>query len=152
MKLAEALILRADQKKRLEQLKQRLTRNAKVQEGQKPAEDPETLLQEMERISKEMVVLIQRINRTNIATEVRKGQSLADAIAERDMFTYRQSVYATLAQAATVTQDIKTRSEVKYKGTINVAETQKKADKLAQERRQLDTKIQEINWLTDLAE
>jgi hypothetical protein len=37
MKLAEALILRADNKKRFEQLRQRLMNNAKVQEGDKPA-------------------------------------------------------------------------------------------------------------------
>ncbi len=37
MKLAEALILRADTKKRFEQLRQRLLNNAKVQEGDKPA-------------------------------------------------------------------------------------------------------------------
>ena len=46
MKLAEALIWRADAKKRLEQLKTRLVRVAKVQEGDAPAEDPKALLAE----------------------------------------------------------------------------------------------------------
>ena len=36
MKLAEALFLRADYQKRLDQLKQRLLRNARVQEGADP--------------------------------------------------------------------------------------------------------------------
>jgi hypothetical protein len=40
MKLAEALLRRADCQKCLEQLKARLLRNAKVQEGDDPAEDP----------------------------------------------------------------------------------------------------------------
>ena len=40
MKLAEALILRADCQRHIEQLKQRLLRNVKVQEGDKPSEDP----------------------------------------------------------------------------------------------------------------
>ena len=40
MRLAEALILRADYQRRLEQLKQRLIRNAKVQAGDAPNEDP----------------------------------------------------------------------------------------------------------------
>lgn len=40
MKLAEALNLRADVSKRLSQLSERLTANAKVQEGDSPAEDP----------------------------------------------------------------------------------------------------------------
>lgn len=152
MKLAEALILRADQKKRIEQVKQRLVRNAKVQEGQKPAEDPQSLIQELESIAREMVSLIQRINRTNITTSIKKGQSLADAIAERDMLTLKYSIYTALAQAATITQDVKTRSEIKYKGTVKVADIQERADRLAKARRELDTKIQEVNWLTDLVE
>ncbi|MEP7188497.1 MAG: hypothetical protein ABI901_04800, partial [Roseiflexaceae bacterium] len=36
MKVAEALILRADYQKRFEQLKQRLQQNARVQEGDTP--------------------------------------------------------------------------------------------------------------------
>jgi hypothetical protein len=35
MKIAEALALRADLQKRLEQLKQRLVKNARIQEGHK---------------------------------------------------------------------------------------------------------------------
>ena len=54
MKLAEALILRADYQKRLEQLKQRLVRNAKVQEGDSPAENPPTLIEELERTTAEL--------------------------------------------------------------------------------------------------
>ena len=43
MKLAEALILRADCQKRIAQLKSRLLTNAKVQEGDAPAEPPQEL-------------------------------------------------------------------------------------------------------------
>jgi hypothetical protein len=34
--------------------------------------------------------------------------------------------------------------------TINVAETQKRADELAKEYRELDARIQELNWQTEL--
>ena len=44
MKLAEALIQRADHRKRLDQLRERLVRVARVQEGDAPAEDPAALL------------------------------------------------------------------------------------------------------------
>lgn len=40
MNLAEALILRADCQKRIAQLKARLLTNAKIQEGDAPAETP----------------------------------------------------------------------------------------------------------------
>jgi hypothetical protein len=150
MKLAEALILRADKKKRLEQLKQRLIRNAKVQEGQKPAEEPETLIQELERISGELVLLIQQINKTNSNTQMEKDVSLSDAIASRDILVLKHTTYRDLAQAATITQDIRTKSEVKFKGTVNVSQMQERADKMAKAHRELDTKIQELNWKTEL--
>ena len=65
MKLAEALILRADCQKRIAQLKSRLLTNAKVQEGDKPAETPQELIAELGRVSNELLDLIKRINRTN---------------------------------------------------------------------------------------
>lgn len=152
MKLAEALILRADKKNRLEQLRLRLVRNARIQEGDKPAEDPQALLEEMERISQELVTLIQQINKTNSFTEIEKGFTIADAIANRDILGLKHSLYRDLAQAATVASDIRTRSEVRFKSTVQVSEMQKRADQLAQAHRELDTKIQEMNWHTELLE
>jgi len=66
MKLAEALILRADCQKRIEQLRQRLLRNVKVQEGDKPAEEPMELIQ----VSKEHRELDAKIQGANWLTEL----------------------------------------------------------------------------------
>lgn len=150
MKLAEALILRADYQKRLEQLKQRLVRNAKVQEGDTPAENPQELLEEFERLAGDLQTLIQRINKTNARTEVEPGVSLTDLLAVRDVLALKQPAYRDLAQAATITQDRYSKSEVKFKSTVSVAQTQKQADELAREYRELDSRVQEANWRTDL--
>src|SRR5437879_4860262 len=120
MKLAEALILRADCQKKIEQLKQRLMRNAKIQEGEKPAEEPKILMEEFEDVAKRLTTLIQQINQTNSTTVLRKGLSLSDAIAERDISLLRQGIYRDLAQAATVMQDRHTKSEVKFKSAVAV--------------------------------
>jgi hypothetical protein len=94
MKLAEALIQRADYQKRIEQLKNRIVQNALVQEGEGPAEDPVALLEEMERIAAALVNLVQRINRTNAATFLDNDDlTIADAIAERDNLRLRRGVY-----------------------------------------------------------
>ena len=74
MKLAEALILRADCQKRIAQLKSRLLTNAKVQEGDKPAETPQELIAELGRVSTELLNLIKRINRTSSATAFDGGR------------------------------------------------------------------------------
>jgi glutathione S-transferase len=150
MRLAEALILRADYQKRIEQLKNRLLRNAKTQEGDDPAENPTILLAEMERIAQELARLIQRINKTNAVTLLQDEMTIADAIAVRDVLRVRHTIYTGLAQAATVTQDRYTKSEVKFRSAIDVAAIQKQADGIAQEHRELDTLIQEANWKTEL--
>ena len=113
MKLAEALILRADCQKRYEQLKARILRSAKVQEGDQPAEDPQELLAELERVVGELADLIKRINRTNSGTLYREGSTISDALAEREALGLRRDVYGNAAQAAAVTQDRYSRSEVK---------------------------------------
>jgi Family of unknown function (DUF6847) len=149
MKLAEALILRADCQKRIAQLKSRLLNNAKIQEGDEPAETPQDLIAELDRVSAELLDLIKRINRTNSAT-VFAGGTISDALAERDVLAQQRTVFAELAQTASISQGRFTRSEVKYVSTINVAETQKRADELAKIYRELDARIQELNWKTEL--
>jgi hypothetical protein len=149
-KLAEALILRADYQKRIEQLRQRLTRNAKTQEGDRPAEDPAALLAEIERIAADLAVLIQRINRTNAATPLEGEGTLADAIATRDVLRLRHGIYNGLAGEATAKQDRFTKSEIRFVSSVDVAEIQRQADDLARRYRELDTRIQALNWNIDL--
>ncbi len=149
MKLAEALALRADCQRRLDQLKERLVRNAKVQEGDEPAEDPNRLLAEFEQVSEELLSLIRRINRTNAESSFGEN-TLTDALAHRDVLRLRKDTYRELAAAATVSQARATRSEVKFRSTISVAAIQRTADDLAKQHRELDAKIQEANWRIDL--
>jgi hypothetical protein len=152
MKLAEALILRADAQKRIEQIKRRLLNNAKVQEGDEPAESPAELIGELETLTAELTFLIQNINRTNVNTHLDNGQTVADALAVRDILQLKHSVYRDLAQAATITHGRLTRSEIKFVSTVNISEIQQTADQLAREHRELDAAIQAINWNIDLME
>ncbi len=150
MKLAEALILRADLQKRIEQLKQRLLRNAKVQEGDRPAEDPNSLLDELDELTAGLERMIQRINRTNSRTPFDQSKTLSDAIAERDVLRLKQAILRELAQAATITQSRTTRSEVKFRSAVSVVDLQGQADGLAKAHRELDARVQGANWTTEL--
>jgi len=152
MKLAEALILRSDRKKRLEFLKERLVRVAKVQEGDRPAEDPAALLDEVDRTVTDLTRLIRRINRTNTAVRLDDGRTIADAIADRDDLKLRYSILNGLIQNAAIKQDRYTKSEIRFQTTIDVAALQRQLDNLAQAYRELDMKIQAANWLFDLME
>ncbi|MDY6937137.1 MAG: DIP1984 family protein [Cyanobacteriota bacterium] len=150
MKLAEALILRADCQKRVVQLQQRLNRNAKVQEGETPSEDPQALLTEVNAAIVELMSLIQRINRTNSRTELESGQMLSDALAQRDTLLMQYRVYNGFITAASAPQNRYGQSEIKIFSTVNIAELQGQTDRLSQECRILDTSIQAANWNTEL--
>lgn len=152
MKLAEALILRADCQKRIGQLKSRLQTNAKVQEGDVPAETPQDLIAELVRVSAELLNLIRRINRTNSTTEFAGTLTISDALAERDVLTLQRAAYVELAQEASISHARYSRSEVKYIATVDVAEIQKRTDEFAKQYRELDTRIQELNWQTELVD
>ena len=150
MKLAEALILRAEQQKRLKQLQSRMLKNARVQEGDTPAEDPNALLAEFNTIVAELTTLIQRINRTNSSTSLPGHGTIADAIAQRDGLRWRAGTYRELAYAALITQSAFGRNEIKFRSTVSVANLQKQADAFAQQHRELDALLQGTNWIVDL--
>lgn len=63
MRLAEALVLRADCQRKVAQLKQRLGRVIKVQEGDQPSEPPAELLQELKHTLDELAVWVKRSTR-----------------------------------------------------------------------------------------
>jgi hypothetical protein len=150
MKLAEALILRSDYQKRIEQLRNRLIQNVIVQEGDLPNEEPKTLMVELTELLEKLKVLIQKINRSKSLTKFDKGQTLADALTSRDLLGQERKIYSDLLEHATMRHDRYSRTEIKNVNTINVKETQKYVDELSQKYRLLDMKIQELNWMTDL--
>ncbi|MEM7334609.1 MAG: DIP1984 family protein [Chloroflexota bacterium] len=152
MKLSEALINRSDANKHLVQLRSRLQRSSRVQEGDEPPENPEELLQELDRTLETMTSLIKAINHTNSQTQFDENRTLAEALADRDELSTKRGVLQTLIQTASVSQQRQTRSEVKFVSTINIQALQKQSDDLAKQYRELDTKIQELNWTTELIE
>ena len=149
MKLAEALNQRADLQKRIAQLRERLSNNVKVQEGDQPAEKPEDLFAELERSLKELETLIVRINRTNQET-VWEGQTLTEMIAAKDMLSLHLSSLRAVLEAANVRSDRFSRNEIKFVRTIDVNGLQKKVDDLSRDLRELDSRLQQANWMTDL--
>jgi hypothetical protein len=152
MKLAEALALRADLQKRIEQLRARLRQSALVQEGEQPPEDPSELLAEAARLVDELARLIFRINRANLATTLPNGPTLTEAIARRDAMQTQYSLIETAADTAASRIDRYGRSEIRKVATVDVGALRKQMERLAQERRELDTAIQATNWATELGE
>jgi len=149
MKLAEALILRVDTQKYIAQLQERLIRNAKVQAGDTPAEDPEILLQELENATRSLIDVICSINRTNAVT-IAGDKTVAALLAERDARIRQANILRAFLKEASDKVDRYSTKEIATVSSVNVAAKQKELDALAKEIRQMDTKIQELNWLTEI--
>lgn len=152
MKLGEALTRRGDLQTRVGELRNRMTQSARVQEGEKPHEDPAALLDEFDAVADELERLIGQINRANLTVRLPDGRTLTEALARRDSLTLRHQTLRALAEAAGEKHDRYSRSEIKIESTVPVAEIRQKADALARERRELDVAIQEANWANDLPE
>src|SRR5215469_209172 len=146
MKLGEALKLRSDNLRKIEELRARAMASAQIQEGTKPADDANELIGEIERLTKETTSLIQRINRTNVATRLPEGSLLSDALAQRDAYLSLRAALQGVAKAASEPQQRYMRSEIRVVRTIDAAAILKRADDLSRKHRELDAAIQELNW------
>lgn len=149
MKLSEALSERSDIAKRIDRLYDRLVNNAKVQEGENPAEDPEALIAELNGLTERMTELVTRINLTNAAT-VSDGETVTALIARRDCMTKKINILRGFLDEASSTVSRGMRSEIKIKSTVNVREYQKLIDELSKELRTLDVRLQGLNFTTEL--
>ncbi|SFD25571.1 DIP1984 family protein, partial [Streptomyces aidingensis] len=141
MKLAEALALRADATRRVEQLRSRIVGAARYQEGETPAEDAAQLLSEAGEVLDQLESLIRRINRTNAAVELAEGGTLTDALARRDVLRLRHSVLTAAADAAAGKGERgfgrQMRSELMMLAALPVADLRAQTDDLARQIREI---------------
>lgn len=153
MKLAEALAERKSLNEKVSGLSGRMRTNALVQEGDTPAEQPDALRVELDEAIARLGTLIKAINRTNVATRLEDGQTIAEAITDRDMLQLRFGAVSALANTAAYRVSARaTRTELRTLPTVNVAALRHEVDDLARQARELDVRIQSANWATDLIE
>ena len=151
MKLAEALAIRKDTQKRIEQLKSRVLNNVGVQEGDVPSEEPKELMKEMDPCLNTLFALIFKINKTNMNT-ISEGRTITEMMAERDILSMRITSLRENFNKATESQERYSSSEIKMVTTIDIKPLGKKIDDLSKQLRELDMKIQTLNFTTELME
>jgi hypothetical protein len=152
MKLAEALVLRADTQRRIQQLQARIQESSLVQEGSDPPEDPEKLLGELSRLISEFEQWVVRINRTNIRITLPNGKTIMEALAQRDALQLHHNALASVVMHASTTVSRYSKTEIRNIATIDVGALREQMDTLARDRRQLDIQIQTVNWATEVEE
>ena len=151
MKLAEALQERADLNRAIEQLHSRLDNNTLVQEGETPAESPSDLKRELDSSLERLAYLIARINITNCQTEC-DGQSLTELIAKKDALLVKLHAYRDVVYAGSQTAYRARNTEIRIQSAVSVPAWQAEVDRMAKEVRELDNRLQQSNWTTDLTE
>ena len=152
MKLAEALSLRKDLLARVEQLRNRISNNVKVQEGDSPLENPDTLTKELHATLDQLETLIARINATNITTRAADGQTMTQLLAARDVLSMRINALRAIYNNASENRNRYSNSEIKFVTVIDVNALAKQIDALAKQYRELDMRIQALNFATELAD
>jgi hypothetical protein len=150
MKLAEGLLLRADLQKKVASLKERIVANAVVQEGDKPHEDPDTLLKEAFGALAELEKLIANINVANLTTKLPDGRTLTQAIARRDTLAQEHSLLQAAIAGCRKEPDRYGVREIKWVSVLEVSKLQKQSDDLAKTIRELNALIQQTNWEAEL--
>ena len=149
MTLAEALSLRASIQKKIQQISSRLRCNARVQEGDSPDEDPLRLIALLDANVKALAPLVCRINSTNAAT-LADGVTVTELLARRDALSMECSVLRGFLTEVSERVGRCTRTEIRILPSVNAADVRKTADRLSKELRELDVKLQRINWTTTL--
>ena len=150
MKLAEALSIRKDLQKRIQQLEQRIKSNVKVQEDDEPLEDPKELMKELHSCLIQLEELIGRINLTNINTKNAEGLSITQLMAKKDTLTMRVSILRSIYSSATDMVSRYSASEIRQECVIDVKQLSKQIDDYSSRLRKLDMEIQGLNFLTEL--
>jgi len=148
MKLAEALLLRADLLKKIEHLQNRIRPVLIVSDNKQPQEDPDKLLSQLRKAIQDLEALVVRINKTNNTTKVSGEGYLMEALAKRDSLKMLSEKLRTIRYSA----QINNSGETNLKTTIDIKKLQAEMDQTGRAFREIDSKIQETNWLTVLTD
>ncbi|MBJ8439330.1 DIP1984 family protein [Acinetobacter junii] len=152
MKLAEALLLRSDQQKKLASLKQRINANVLVQDGDEPSEDPNELIKQVFALTQESNQLICRIHLTNALARLEDGKILLSLLSSRDSYAEQHNILINAIANTHREPDRYSAREIKWQKVIPVSSLQKQANDISAKLRDINIKIQAVNWQIDLVE
>lgn len=146
MKLAEGLLLRADLMKKIEHLQHRIRPVLIVSDDKKPQEDPDKIVAQLRKTIQDLESLVIRINKTNNETSIDGKGTLMEALAKRDALKMLSERLRNIRYAAQVDNS----GDANLKTTIDIKKLQSEIDQTGRAFREIDSKIQEKNWLTEL--
>ena len=154
MLLAEALIYRKELKSQLDYTGKRLQIVAAVREGRTPSEDPQALLAQFDEQLAEYRQLITAVHKTNLTARVADGQTLTEAIVQRDMLDEKIALLRRIDEwvSERTTRARYGDDEIPYVAAVDTGAISREVAEMSKSRRQLDVQIQRANWQHELVE
>ena len=116
-----------------------------------PAEKLERLRKELDDSLNQIEDLIYRINMTNVHATI-DGESLTRLIARRDVLSKRVAIMGNIVNQIASNDTRFGKNEIRFVRTVDVRELHKEVDKYSKQLRELDLKIQELNWTVEMVE
>ena len=96
-----------------------------------------------------MKSIVIKINRTNNETYIEDNVTVMEALAKRDSLKLLSEKLRNIKQGAQIDNR---SSYARQRATVDIKALQIEIDQTARAFREIDSKVQEINWLTELKE
>lgn len=144
MKLSEALVEKSYLSTKLNDLKDRLLVNGKVQEGDTSPENVTDLFAELNHIINQLEDISKKIVKTN------NKSNLSVKLIEKEMMEKKINILKFTIDNCQVKSDRYSRTEIKMVTTFDLKKTREIMEDLIKKKRALDMSIQETNWKTEL--
>lgn len=154
MNILEALNLKKDLQNRIESLRRRYVNSVTVKKGEKPIEDPQKLLVELEDCFTQLNDISYRISAANTATRNGKGQTIKQLMIEQSIVEQRKECLnrafeeVLFGDAEVYSYYNKPQSE--YDVTIDIESLKKEIDNQEIRYRQLTSEIQKLELTTEI--
>jgi hypothetical protein len=154
MNILEALNLKKDLQNRIENLRRRYVNSVTVKKGDKPKEDPQGLLIELEDSFTQLNDISCRISAANTTTRNSKGKTLKQLMVEQSIVEQRLEILnrafeeVLFGDAEVYSYYNKPQSD--YDVTIDIDSLKKEIGNQESRLRQLTSEIQKLNLTTEI--
>ena len=154
MKIFEALKLKKDLQERIQNLGNRYEENVRVKEGEKPLEDPNDVMKELEECLSQLYDLCCRINYANMNPENcnSKGKIIMELLCEREIQKSRQEILNKSFGAVSSRYHYYygEKDENKYKNIVDIKTLDKKVKEGEAKLRELELEIEALDVKTEI--
>ena len=154
MNILEAITLKKDLEKRIENLGSRYVGNLTTLKGEKPHEDPNELLMEMDKSIIQLNDLCYRIDAADLYVKNNTGKTLIELVIERESLSKRLNVLRNALNEVTFGSyydyGYNSRREVEFDVVVSIETISKLFDDAEEQLRQVTSEIQKLDVKTEI--